>query len=854
MTRSSLPIFRAVVLVLGSSIFAACGEGGGGTGGGSGQPAGAGGGPGGGNGGNGTAGLGGASRSCGRGRGGAARLARVAGGATGSAGWRHAGRGGAAGARGGDAAAGAAARPGRAPPAAAAGGRRRPAGGRRSGCRRGRRPAPAGGGGAAGTGAAGAAGTPGPLPAFPGADGAAARITGGRGGDVYHVTMLDTDFSDMTAGHAPLRPDERRPRPRTIVFDVSGVFSLGPHRGQRLGLERQRLGHGVAAEHPVRTSPSPARPRPGPSSSWAAGSRPAATTSSSATSRSRRATATAASTSRRSRPRPATSPTRTSTTRSTSAGTNVMIDHVTTIYATDETISMNELANNVTIQYCNISQGQNYPQARRRVAAASLHGARARLAAAGGVEREDQRPPQPVRPPEGAAAARRDRGRCADRRRRRRVQRFPQQRLLQLARHRGHRRVGAAEPEQLRRQLLPGGRRRRQPVGRHQHRDHARRRRHGDLQRQRFDADQGLSLRQPQGHQQGRRRQRRDRAGQQRLRHVRVPGAARYTQTPYYGVTETAPVAFERVLDYAGARWWSRGAVDQRAWSARRAPAPGESWPGPTIRSTAARRKGPSGARCAPTPMTSRPAGFDTDSDGMPERLGDGARPEPDGRRQQRRLRHRRLHEPRGVHQRDRRVARDRGADLRRRAQHALRGHPKLAMVRNGRGQIGNAIAAYWQPSRCDSVEIRGGRAVVDAVGQHAGNLEVAAAARSPSGRLARRRRRSGLGARGMLALAGGRLAAGELRSQDARAGGRRGARVARRARRARRRPSGRRAARARGRRGRATRRRFMDPADGSRRRHGPFPLRPGRLRGHRRHDARHAHVPWRAPRTSAAR
>ena len=40
-----------------------------------------------------------------------------------------------------------------------------------------------------------------------------------------------------------------------------------------------------------------------------------------------------------------------------------MIDHVTTIYATDETVSMNELANNVTIQYCNISLGQNYPQA-----------------------------------------------------------------------------------------------------------------------------------------------------------------------------------------------------------------------------------------------------------------------------------------------------------------------------------------------------------------------------------------------------------------------------------------------------------------------------------------------------------
>ena len=45
------------------------------------------------------------------------------------------------------------------------------------------------------------------------------------------------------------------------------------------------------------------------------------------------------------------------------SGTNVIIDHVTTIYATDETMSMNEQANNITIQYCNIALGQNYPQA-----------------------------------------------------------------------------------------------------------------------------------------------------------------------------------------------------------------------------------------------------------------------------------------------------------------------------------------------------------------------------------------------------------------------------------------------------------------------------------------------------------
>src|SRR5581483_11125067 len=42
---------------------------------------------------------------------------------------------------------------------------------------------------------------------------------------------------------------------------------------------------------------------------------------------------------------------------------NVMIDHVTALYATDESISANELASKVTVQYTIIAQGQSYPQA-----------------------------------------------------------------------------------------------------------------------------------------------------------------------------------------------------------------------------------------------------------------------------------------------------------------------------------------------------------------------------------------------------------------------------------------------------------------------------------------------------------
>ncbi|MEK7752172.1 MAG: hypothetical protein AAB654_09675, partial [Acidobacteriota bacterium] len=58
------------------------------------------------------------------------------------------------------------------------------------------------------------------IPAFPGAEGAGAYSTGGRGGEVYRVTNLNA------GGPGSLADAVSRPN-RTVVFTVSGVIDLG---------------------------------------------------------------------------------------------------------------------------------------------------------------------------------------------------------------------------------------------------------------------------------------------------------------------------------------------------------------------------------------------------------------------------------------------------------------------------------------------------------------------------------------------------------------------------------------------------------------------------------------------------
>jgi hypothetical protein len=222
------------------------------------------------------------------------------------------------------------------------------------------------------------------LPAFPGADGAATFATGGRGGIVYHVTKTNSAIDDPerfdfgTIRYGLDNNNFPADTPRTIVFDVGGVFSLGrlpqPDVGwdpngngwdaqSRLtiggtnvtfagqtapgagvifmggGLKPQgnnnilrnftiAAGYGMRGWwKPEQAFPDEPAPQPDPEDLG-----------------------------------PGLFPDATVYDALDISGTNLIIDHVSTLYATDETISMNEASNNITIQYSNISQGQNYPQ------------------------------------------------------------------------------------------------------------------------------------------------------------------------------------------------------------------------------------------------------------------------------------------------------------------------------------------------------------------------------------------------------------------------------------------------------------------------------------------------------------
>ena len=204
------------------------------------------------------------------------------------------------------------------------------------------------------------------LPAFPGADGAGMHVTGGRGGIVYHVTRLDESSADNTPGTLRYGLDDKNfpgKEPRTIVFDVGGRIFMG--KAPQDGWDPNGNGWDTSSRLTIKsnitiageTAPPPGivimggtikpggdniiirhitvAPGYGNKSFFEPGKGP---------------------------PKHDDRPDSFSYDAFDISGTNIIIDHCTTVDATDETISMNEMADNITIQYCIIAQGQNYPQ------------------------------------------------------------------------------------------------------------------------------------------------------------------------------------------------------------------------------------------------------------------------------------------------------------------------------------------------------------------------------------------------------------------------------------------------------------------------------------------------------------
>lgn len=204
------------------------------------------------------------------------------------------------------------------------------------------------------------------IPAFPGADGAAVHVTGGRGGIVYHVTRLDRNNSDAAKGtlRYGLTDSNFNHQPRTIVFDVAGTFWLGrfgAEKGHMNGWDTQsRLNLGNNVTIAGETAPGPVYIMGGvvkagssnvilrnitvaPGYGMRGFEKPDEVPPE--------------------LPRAGDFPDAYVYDAIDIGGQGILISHVTTLYATDESISANEQARDVTIQYCNISQGQNYPQA-----------------------------------------------------------------------------------------------------------------------------------------------------------------------------------------------------------------------------------------------------------------------------------------------------------------------------------------------------------------------------------------------------------------------------------------------------------------------------------------------------------
>ncbi len=176
------------------------------------------------------------------------------------------------------------------------------------------------------------------LAAFPGAQGAGASATGGRGGDVYRVTKLTdyTSSASTTARQGTLRHAiTSATGPRTIVFDVGGTIQLLDN----LSVNKSNIT--IAGQT-----------APGPGITLRDYTFQVTSSGSNTVSdvvvrhlRSRKGDLTNS--------QDAAGVLGSGTTR------NVILDHISASWGEDEVLSVSNNATNVTVQYSNISEGLN---------------------------------------------------------------------------------------------------------------------------------------------------------------------------------------------------------------------------------------------------------------------------------------------------------------------------------------------------------------------------------------------------------------------------------------------------------------------------------------------------------------
>jgi len=170
-----------------------------------------------------------------------------------------------------------------------------------------------------------------PIPAFPGAQGPGGSATGGRGGDVYHVTNLEADKDGVIPGSLMYGIKTAPASGRIIVFDVGGtIYWDGKTANDRLRPGSSNIT--IAGQ----TAPGPGITIVGTGTKWTGENVILRNIS--------------------------VRPGRNDATHDAFdlQLRNSIVDHVSATWFTDEGISITDAGANTTVQYANISEGLHY--------------------------------------------------------------------------------------------------------------------------------------------------------------------------------------------------------------------------------------------------------------------------------------------------------------------------------------------------------------------------------------------------------------------------------------------------------------------------------------------------------------